>query len=344
MGGVSDQFKKSKKILKEKPSFGDELPLVRPPQKQPIGAGGKFSQNSGLPVLEKKGTATLAKESRNTSRQRSKGPLTPQNQMRGSTDGKAIFQSAKTEDIREQQFDLNSGDVSTNPTADVPSNNSTKAKPNLKFGPSKGWSKRDPISTPQAEYGDEDSQGPSRAQGPGKSLPRLVGRSTAASSSAALGSQKRDASRTEAKGRVGPPGQGAASGAKVALSGLRGKEAVLEDGDKKKHKPKAQAAIEKLSNMVLHGLCAKSQAGFSEGKTKTNQDAIFYNINLKASPNCGLFGVFDGHGLQGHKVSSFIKENLRSILFLIQIVLIRDSTHSETIHSKIIRKYWKLHF
>lgn len=312
MGGVSDQFKRSKKTLKEKPAFGDELPLVRPPQKQPIG-GVKFSQNLGLPVLEKKPTSTAGKESRNTSRQRSKGRLTPQHQMRGSADVKPIFQSAKTTDIREPQLDLGSVDLSTNPTADTPTNSSNTGKGSFKFGASKGWSKRDPISTPQPEYGDDISRPAGRNNGtnPGKSLPRLGARGVGASSSAIV-SQKRDASRADPKDKQGVGKQNAGPTAKVLLSGLRVKEQHAEEVDKKKPKPKAQGGIEKLSNMVLHSLCAKSQAGFSEGKTKTNQDAVFHSISLKASPNCALFGVFDGHGLQGHKVSGFIKQNLKS--------------------------------
>ena len=54
----------------------------------------------------------------------------------------------------------------------------------------------------------------------------------------------------------------------------------------------------------------KSIAGYSDGKTKTNQDTVFVNTTIKQSLNCALFGVFDGHGLQGHKVSQHLKANL----------------------------------
>ena len=54
----------------------------------------------------------------------------------------------------------------------------------------------------------------------------------------------------------------------------------------------------------------KSVPGYSDGKTKTNQDTVYVNINVKNFPNCALFGVFDGHGLQGHKVSQNLKSNL----------------------------------
>lgn len=314
LGGVSEQFKKSKKILKEKPAFGDELPLVRPPQKQPIG-GLKFSQNMGLPVLDKKPTTTAGKESRNTSRQRSKGRLTPQHQVRGSADVKPIFQSAKTADVREQVLDLGSADLSTNPTTETPTSSSMTGKSNLKFGAAKGWSKRDALPTPQPEYGDDELRAPGRNNGTttGKSLPRLGARGVGASASAIV-TQKRESSRPDPKEKQPVGRQNPGHTAKVLLSGLRGKDQQhqQEELDKKKPKPKAQGAVESVSNMVLQSMCAKSQAGFSEGKTKTNQDANFHSISLKASPNCALFGVFDGHGLQGHKVSAFIKQHLKS--------------------------------
>jgi serine/threonine protein phosphatase PrpC len=62
---------------------------------------------------------------------------------------------------------------------------------------------------------------------------------------------------------------------------------------------------EKLS--LLLSTSTKTMAGFSEGKTKTNQDSVFCCPNLKGSGNSSLFAVFDGHGTLGHKVSSFLK-------------------------------------
>ena len=54
----------------------------------------------------------------------------------------------------------------------------------------------------------------------------------------------------------------------------------------------------------------KSIPGYSDGKTKTNQDMVYMNQNIKNAQNCALFAVFDGHGLQGHKVSQNLKTNL----------------------------------
>jgi serine/threonine protein phosphatase PrpC len=58
---------------------------------------------------------------------------------------------------------------------------------------------------------------------------------------------------------------------------------------------------------VLLSVSTKTMAGFSEGKTKTNQDSVFSCPSLKGAGNCSLFAVFDGHGTLGHKVSNFLK-------------------------------------
>lgn len=58
---------------------------------------------------------------------------------------------------------------------------------------------------------------------------------------------------------------------------------------------------------ILLSTSTKSMAGFSEGKTKTNQDSVFSCPTLKGSSNSSLFAVFDGHGTLGHKVSNFLK-------------------------------------
>ena len=58
---------------------------------------------------------------------------------------------------------------------------------------------------------------------------------------------------------------------------------------------------------ILLSSSSKTMAGFSEGKTKTNQDSMFSCTALKGSSNSSLFAVFDGHGTLGHKVSGYLK-------------------------------------
>lgn len=57
---------------------------------------------------------------------------------------------------------------------------------------------------------------------------------------------------------------------------------------------------------------SKSKAGTNGKQTKTNQDIAV--IDVKMPFGIKLFCVCDGHGLNGHLVSAFIKTHLLSIL------------------------------
>ena len=54
----------------------------------------------------------------------------------------------------------------------------------------------------------------------------------------------------------------------------------------------------------------KTKAGTTGKQTKTNPDIAI--VELKLSFGLKLFGVCDGHGVNGHFVSSYIKTNLIS--------------------------------
>jgi hypothetical protein len=58
----------------------------------------------------------------------------------------------------------------------------------------------------------------------------------------------------------------------------------------------------------------ETKAGRSEGRTKTNQDSFVAETNVCQDAPTALLAVFDGHGLQGHRVSSFLVNNLRGTL------------------------------
>ena len=47
---------------------------------------------------------------------------------------------------------------------------------------------------------------------------------------------------------------------------------------------------------------------------KVNQDAYFYQKDFAGIPNLWALGVMDGHGVNGHQVSAFVKTNLPLIL------------------------------
>ena len=64
-------------------------------------------------------------------------------------------------------------------------------------------------------------------------------------------------------------------------------------------------------------LCyTRSKPGSSGKQPKTNQDTIIVNQDLPTGIK--LFGVCDGHGLNGHLVSAYIQCHLVSILGLSQ--------------------------
>ena len=50
-----------------------------------------------------------------------------------------------------------------------------------------------------------------------------------------------------------------------------------------------------------------------------NQDVVFLYNNFLLIKNLYFFGVFDGHGIQGHYISSYLKDNIPSYLNYIEI-------------------------
>lgn len=56
--------------------------------------------------------------------------------------------------------------------------------------------------------------------------------------------------------------------------------------------------------------------GRSDGRAKTNQDAFYIDTEMEADQGVALFGVFDGHGFHGHRVSNFLISNIKDIFEL----------------------------
>ena len=57
-----------------------------------------------------------------------------------------------------------------------------------------------------------------------------------------------------------------------------------------------------------------TQAGKSEEGPKINQDSILEILNINNNNNFCIFGVFDGHGNEGHLISQFIVKTMKNIL------------------------------
>lgn len=56
-------------------------------------------------------------------------------------------------------------------------------------------------------------------------------------------------------------------------------------------------------------------AGRSDGKAKVNQDSFFVDTSVEGWPGISLVAVFDGHGLQGNRVSNFLISNIKGKLY-----------------------------
>jgi serine/threonine protein phosphatase PrpC len=60
---------------------------------------------------------------------------------------------------------------------------------------------------------------------------------------------------------------------------------------------------------IIRIFCVKTRAGVNyDGTRKTNQDNFISKTNLLNLEDYHVFGVFDGHGLHGHFVSTAVKQ------------------------------------
>jgi serine/threonine protein phosphatase PrpC len=68
--------------------------------------------------------------------------------------------------------------------------------------------------------------------------------------------------------------------------------------------------LEPLQKSFKISYAVKSKAGTNGKQTKVNQDIAL--IDVKLPFGIKLFGVCDGHGVNGHLVSAFIKAHMIS--------------------------------
>ena len=81
---------------------------------------------------------------------------------------------------------------------------------------------------------------------------------------------------------------------------------------------------EKLVSVVAK-LGQISKTGYIPNKPdKANQDIIFISQNFANIRNCWLFGVCDGHGLNGHFASDHIKRYLCPNIELLDFMAIQQ--------------------
>lgn len=58
----------------------------------------------------------------------------------------------------------------------------------------------------------------------------------------------------------------------------------------------------------------RTKKGINGDIKKFNQDSLVSILNFRGNPNEHFFGVFDGHGVNGHLVSNFISTHIQNIL------------------------------
>lgn len=77
-----------------------------------------------------------------------------------------------------------------------------------------------------------------------------------------------------------------------------------------KNHQKSRSEVVVVEKDMVEVLGIKQRQGFVPGHPKPNQDAFICVRDLAKIPGLWMFGVCDGHGLNGHMVSAFVKKAL----------------------------------
>ena len=90
----------------------------------------------------------------------------------------------------------------------------------------------------------------------------------------------------------------------------------------------------KIENKILKDFGALSRGGIDEGgSTKINQDSYIAKTNINGIKDFNIFGVLDGHGIQGHLISDFASNFLpNQIINNFEIKICKDP---ESIYNKL---------
>ena len=90
----------------------------------------------------------------------------------------------------------------------------------------------------------------------------------------------------------------------------------------------------KNENKILKDFGALSRGGYDEGGlTKINQDSYISKTNINGIKDFNIFGILDGHGIQGHLISDFASNFLpNQIINNFEIKICKDT---ESIYNKL---------
>jgi len=90
-------------------------------------------------------------------------------------------------------------------------------------------------------------------------------------------------------------------------------ELVSDGGGLRQQSTKKLQDTKPIHNIV-DCFSVKTRQGFIPSQLKPNQDSFISVKNLAGVDSLWMFGVCDGHGVNGHLVSDFVKKNLPRIL------------------------------
>ena len=99
--------------------------------------------------------------------------------------------------------------------------------------------------------------------------------------------------------------------------------------------------IVKENRIVIKNYAVKSKAGVNyEGKQKINQDSYLIKTNIFGLDSFSLFGVYDGHGSEGHFASNEVKNSITSfftnLLFYQRELKKHNALSTKVLHRKYI--------
>ena len=95
-----------------------------------------------------------------------------------------------------------------------------------------------------------------------------------------------------------------------------------------------------IKNGNIKNFSSFTQSGKTEEGPKINQDSFIELESINNNPNFHIFGVFDGHGSQGHLISQFMVNTIKNLI-LNDEKLKEISKHTNQIYSLLIENNYE---
>ena len=95
-----------------------------------------------------------------------------------------------------------------------------------------------------------------------------------------------------------------------------------------------------IKNGIIKNFSSLTQAGKTEEGPKINQDSFIEIESINNNPNFNIFGVFDGHGTQGHLISQFMVNCIKDLILNDEKIK-EISKHTNQIYSLLIENNYQ---